>query len=152
MSMYDKIMEERKKVVLANDHGGLAARQLVITTLNDLGYEVVDLGVQSDASVDYPDIVEIAVKRYESEPFAFGVLLCGTGIGVSIAANRHAHIRCALPQNVMAAELSKQHNNANFLAFGARVQYAEGIDLMLRAYDRASFLAGRHTARVEKLS
>lgn len=106
-------------VVLANDHGAVELAKRLVGYLEKMGYTVNHLGVTSNDSVDYPDIAKEACLEYKKGEYEFGIVLCGTGIGISISANKVEGIRCALPpQNSYAAAMARRHNNANFIAFG----------------------------------
>ena len=119
------------KVVIANDHGAVELARKIIEHLEKRGVEVTYLGVDKEESVDYPDQAEKAVVEYRKGGYDFGIVLCGTGIGISISANKMKGIRCALVQDSYTAEKTKQHNNANFLAFGGRVKYPEPVRISL---------------------
>ncbi len=139
------------KVVVANDHGAVELTQTIVDHLIARGIIVHYLGVRANDSVDYPDIAKEACQRYNWGGFDFGILCCGTGIGISISANKINGIRCALPQNIFAATMAKEHNNANFIAFGGRIDYPQPVLQMLDAYIDATFQGGRHETRVEKI-
>ena len=139
------------KCVLANDHGGVELAAIVRKHLNERGIETVYLGTESHESVDYPDYAEKAVNEYRKGGYDFGILICGTGIGISISANKMRGIRCALPQTRYSAEMTKRHNNANFIAFGGRVEYPEPVTDILEAYIDATFEGGRHQGRIDKM-
>lgn len=139
------------KVVLANDHGAVELAGAVKRHLEEKGYEVVWLGVETADPVDYPDMAEAAVREFRKGGFEFGVVCCGTGIGISISANKMEGIRCALPQNVYAARMAREHNNANFIAFGGRIEYPCPVAAMLDAFAGAEFQGGRHERRVGKI-
>lgn len=139
------------KIVIANDHGAVALKQRIVAWLTAQGYEVVNLGVDVEERVDYPDQAELAVREYRKGGYDFGIVCCGTGIGISIAANKHKGIRCALIHDSYTARMAKEHNNANFVAFGGRVEYTEPVEQMLSVYINAQFEGGRHTQRVAKL-
>jgi ribose 5-phosphate isomerase B len=140
-----------KRVVVANDHGAVEIGKLIADHLRKKGYEVNHLGVFTEDSVDYPDMAAQACGEYLAGGYEFGVVCCGTGIGISISANKIDGIRCALPQNVFAAEMAKCHNNANFIAFGGRIDYCEPVLDMVDAFVDNSFEAGRHSRRVDKI-
>ena len=140
-----------EKVVLANDHGAVDLAAAIRKHLESRGFEVCHLGVFTEESVDYPDMAQKAVEEFRKGGYAFGVLCCGTGIGISVAANKMKGIRCALPQNIFAARMCREHNDANFIAFGGRIDYPEPPLAMLDAYIDASFQGGRHARRVEKM-
>lgn len=122
------------KVVVANDHGAVELSARIVKHLQDRGFEVNHLGVKEETSVDYPDMAKLAVEEYRKGGYEFGILCCGTGIGISIAANKFHGIRCALPQNCFASQMAKQHNNANFIAFGGRIDYSDDVLSMVDAY------------------
>jgi len=117
-----------------------------------LGHEIVDLGPDGTASVDYPDFGNKLADALATEPSAQGVAVCGTGIGISIALNRHSHIRAALVQDVTTATLTRLHNDANVIAFGDRVIGVETAKDALTAFLTTAFEGGRHQRRVEKLT
>jgi ribose 5-phosphate isomerase B len=140
------------KAVIANDHGAVEIKQRVLAHLEKRGFTVTDLGVGEGEGADYPDQALAACTEYLRGGYDFGVVCCGTGIGISIAANKIDGIRCALPQNIFAARMAREHNNANFLAFGGRIEYEEAVEDMLDAYIDSKFEAGtRHERRVEKI-
>jgi ribose 5-phosphate isomerase B len=140
-----------KKVVIANDHGAIEIKKEICEFLKSKGYEVKDMGLANDESADYPDMAELACNEYLKGGYEFGVVCCGTGIGISISANKIDGIRCALVQNCFASEMTKKHNNANFLAFGGRIDYPETITDMVNAFISCDFEGGRHERRVEKI-
>lgn len=139
------------KVVFACDHAGLPLKEAVIRHLKELGHEVVDEGCFTAERVDYPVMGEKAARKVASGECAMGVLICGTGIGISMAANRVRGVRAAVCSEPYSAELSRRHNNANMIAFGARV-VGEGLAYsILDAFFSAEFEGGRHAARVEQI-
>ncbi len=140
-----------KKVVLGADHGGYELKNRIGKYLESRGYEIIDMGVNSSDSVDYPDMAEKTALEFLKGGYEFGVVCCGTGIGISISANKVKGIRCALPQNIFAAKMSKEHNNANMIAFGGRIEYHESVEDMVEAYISAEFGGGRHDRRVQKI-
>lgn len=140
-----------RKVVIANDHGAVEIKEAILAHLRGRGFEVENLGVDGLDSVDYPDMAEKACRRFLEGGFEFGILCCGTGIGISIAANKIDGIRCALPQNSYAASMAREHNDANFIAFGGRIEYTEPLERMLDAYIDAEHQGGRHANRVKKM-
>jgi ribose 5-phosphate isomerase B len=140
-----------KKVVVANDHGAIELTLKLIAHLKELGYEVNHMGVASEESVDYPDMAQKACKEFLKGGYEFGMVNCGTGIGVSISANKVDGIRCALPQNIYAAEMAKEHNNANFISFGGRIDYSDDVVKMLDTFINTKFGGGRHSRRVDKI-
>ncbi len=138
-------------IVIGCDHGGFELKQDLIEYLQSIGKEVKDCGTYSTDSVDYPDIAEKTCKELLSGNYEFGILICGTGIGISMAANKIDGIRCALVGTEYAAEMTKRHNNANVLAFGGRVTGSELAKSILKAYMNAEYEGGRHQARIEKI-
>lgn len=139
------------KIYIASDHAGYEAKMQVKSILENMGVLVIDLGTDNAKnSVDYPDFAALVANSIKSND-EFGVLICGSGIGISIAANRFSHIRCALGHNATIARLSREHNDANVLCFGARVVGAEMIKDMVEVFFTTEFSGGRHQKRVEKL-
>lgn len=139
-------------VAVASDHGGIELKTLVCAELEKRGIRVLDLGTDTTDSVDYPDFalkLAEAMKRGEA---ARGVLICGTGIGISIAANRHTHIRAALVHDAFGARLSRQHNDANVLVLGGRTMGPEVAKDVLDIFLTTPFEGGRHERRVLKLA
>ncbi len=140
------------KVVIGIDHGALNIKQEIIDHLKQRGYEVTDVGVFTEESVDYPDKAVDAVQEYRKGGYDFGVVCCGTGIGISISASKMKGITCGLPQNSFAARMAREHNNVNFIAFGGRIEYPEPISKILDAFIDAEFADGRHSRRVKKMN
>ena len=140
------------KIAIASDHGGFALKQNVIMYLEAEGYEVSDLGCYSEESVDYPQFGRTcaqAVARHQADR---GIVICGSGIGISIAANKVKGIRCALCTSVEMAKLSRQHNDANMLAMGGRLtELPDALDIV-RAWLTTEFEGGRHERRVGQLN
>ena len=140
------------KVAIGADHAGYEEKENIKKTLDELGVEYVDLGTNSTESVDYPDFgkaVGEAVAKGEAEQ---GIVVCGSGIGISIAANKVKGIRAALAWNEETAQLARQHNDANVLAIGARTTPKDTIPNIVKAWFNAKFEGGRHAKRVEKIS
>ena len=139
------------KIAIACDHGGFKLKQAVIQELKRLGHEVEDFGTYNEESCDYPDYASKAAKAVASGECEKGVVICGTGIGVSITANKVKGIRCALCHDVYSAKKTRQHNDANMLAMGARV-IGEGLTLeIVDAFFTSEFEGGRHIRRIEKM-
>jgi ribose 5-phosphate isomerase B len=131
-----------KRIIIANDHGALKRKAEIIAYLEKKGYEIVDCGVNTEDSMDYPDKAIEACGRFIHEGiYDFGILLCTTGIGISITANKMPGIRCALPQNAWTAEMTRRHNNSNFIAFAGseKVDYPQPVTEILEAYMKAEF-------------
>lgn len=139
-----------EKIFIASDHAGFELKNELKTILSNLGHEVIDLGTNDGkTSVDYPDFAHLMAKNLASK--CYGVLICGTGIGISIAANRHQNIRCALCHDEFTARLAREHNDANVIAFGARVIGAGVAGEMLKVFFSTEFQGGRHERRVGKI-
>lgn len=141
----------RFTVAIASDHAGLELKRILSQELAASGHEVLDLGTNSPASVDYPDFADVLAAELLAGKARFGVLVCGTGIGISIAANRHRGIRAALCHDTTTARLSRQHNDANVMALGARTTGVEEAKDCLRVFLATEFEGGRHAGRVAKL-
>ena len=141
-----------QKVAIGSDHAGYELKEKLKEELAALGLEVVDQGTDSTESVDYPDFGEKVAQAIIAGEADMGVIICGSGIGISIAANRHKEIRAALCHNEETAKLSRQHNNANVLALGARVVDEATARQCIQAFFTTEFEGGRHEVRVAKLS
>ena len=139
------------KVAIGADHGGFDAKEKLVTYLKNKGYAVADMGTNSSESVDYPDFAEKVCQEILQQKADFGVLICGTGIGISIAANRHVGIRAALLYNDETAALARQHNNANIAVFGGRMMSVENMEKRLDIFLNTGFEGGRHLRRIEKI-
>lgn len=138
-------------VALGSDHAGVALKSVLIPVVEACGFTVLDLGTHGAASVDYPDYGAKVAQSILAGNAIFGIAICGSGIGISIAANRFHGVRAALCHSGLAAELSRRHNDANVLALGARlIGEAEAKESVERFLSTA-FEGGRHQARVEKL-
>lgn len=140
------------KIVIGADHGGYELKEAVGKLLLKDGYEVVDVGCNTADSVDYPDYASKAVEKITSGECELGVLICGTGIGMSIAANRDRRIRAANCHNSFTAQMSKEHNNANVLCLGARVLEADHALEILKVWLSSQFAGGRHQRRIAMFS
>jgi ribose 5-phosphate isomerase B len=138
-------------IVIANDHGAVELKLRLLSWLKNQGHLVTNLGMDSEERVDYPDMAEAAIDEFAKGGYDFGIVLCGTGIGISIAANRRKGIRCALIHDSFTARMAREHNDANFLAFGGRVSYSEEPESMIATFIDSSFQGGRHEQRVAKL-
>ena len=137
---------------LAADHGGFELKNLLAEKLAEWGYEPLDLGTYSTDSVDYPDMAAKMADAIKAGKAERGVLVCGTGIGISIAANRFPFIRAALIHDAFGARLCREHNNANVIVFGGRTTGIEVAYDCLNIFLNTQFAGGRHARRVEKLS
>ena len=134
-----------------SDHAGLALKLHLVAWLRDHGHEVDDLGTHEGTSTDYPDWAARVTGRVLSESGSFGLLVCGTGVGMSIAANRRPGIRAALCTDSFTARLTRAHNDANVLCLGARVVGVGLAEDILAAFVAGSFEGGRHAGRVQKI-
>lgn len=140
-------------IAVAADHGGFELKNVLIADLKAAGIPVLDLGTMSSESVDYPDYADAVAAALASGKASRGVLLCGTGIGMSMAANRHKGIRAALCRDVTEARLARQHNDANVLCLGGRTTGSEVARDCLRTFLATEFEGGgRHTRRIAKFS
>jgi ribose 5-phosphate isomerase B len=138
-------------VAIASDHAGVELKEKLKDEIKKLGLKFEDLGTEGTQSVDYPDYADALVKWIKAHEGNKGVLICGSGIGMSIAANRHKGIRAALVHNGMEAELARKHNNANVLCLGARTTDNMSAKAALKTFLNTAFEGGRHEKRVEKL-
>ncbi len=141
-----------QRIAIASDHAGVSLKAVLRADLEAAGREVVDLGPDGDGPVDYPDFAEAVAQAIESGQAGQGVLICGSGIGMSIAVNRSRAVRGALCHDAEEARLARSHNDANVLALGARRVSEETARRCLRAFLDTDFEGGRHAARVAKLS
>lgn len=140
-----------KKIIIACDHGAVPLKSEIISFLKANQLEVNDMGINTEDSVDYPDIAILACNEFKKGGYDFGILLCGTGIGISITANKIKGIRCALIHDLFTAEMAKAHNDANFIAFGGRVKYNVPVTQMIEKFMSTEFAGDRHLRRVEKM-
>ncbi|ODT98090.1 MAG: ribose 5-phosphate isomerase B [Rhodospirillales bacterium SCN 65-16] len=139
-------------IAVASDHAGFDLKEILKRDLQEAGHEVLDLGTNSTASVDYPDFGKAMGEVIASGKAARGVLVCGSGIGISIAANRNPKVRAVLAHDVTSARLSREHNDANVIAFGQRLIGVETAREALKVFLSTEWAGGRHAGRVEKLS
>ena len=140
------------RIALASDHAAVALKEELAQWLRDQGHDVTDLGPDTADSVDYPDYGFKLADHVASGVAEFGVALCGSGIGISIAVNRNPGCRCALVSDGLSARLSRQHNNANVIAMGARLIGIDAAKDCLAAFLATPFEGGRHERRVAKLT
>lgn len=138
-------------IAFASDHAGYPLKELLKAEAERLGHRVLDLGTEGPESVDYPDYGSAAAAAVAEGRARWGVICCGTGIGISIAANRNPAVRAALCHDATTARLSREHNDANVLALGARIVGEEVARECLSVFISTAFAAGRHTPRVAKL-
>lgn len=139
-------------IVIAADHGGYVLKGVIAQFLKERGHDVTDMGTSSSDSVDYPDYAQKAAEKIVDRTAECGILVCGTGIGMSIAANRHMAVRAAVCFDENTAALSKEHNNANILCLGARVLSEEKALAMVKIWLETEFAGGRHQTRINKFS
>ena len=139
------------KIAFACDHGGLELKNSLIQYLSQQGYEIEDFGTYTKDSCDYPDFAHKAAQAVQDGVCQRGIVVCTTGIGVSMVANRHKGVRCALCSNADQAELTRKHNNANMIAFGQRYITFDMAKLMVDVFLKTEFEGGRHVRRVEKI-
>jgi ribose 5-phosphate isomerase B len=141
-----------KRIAIASDHAGFEFKSILKKDLETMGYEAIDLGTDGLDSVDYPDFAERMAEAVADGRVAWGVLVCGTGIGISIAANRHRELRAALCHEPVSARLARAHNDANVLVLGARTTGIEVARDCLKVFLATAFEGGRHERRVAKLA
>lgn len=139
------------KIAIAADHGGFALKQKLIEAFTPKGYQFDDLGTNSEESVDYPDYAEKVCRALLAHKADLGILVCGSGIGISIAANRHKGIRAALLYSDEVAALARKHNNANIAVFGGRTMAEDDVLRRMQIFLNTEFEGGRHIRRIEKL-
>jgi ribose 5-phosphate isomerase B len=139
-------------IAIASDHAGFDLKEMLKQELQATGHRIVDLGTDSTASVDYPDFGAAVAGAIRDGRAQRGVLVCGTGIGIAIAANREPSVRAAVVHDLTSARLARQHNDANVIALGARLIGPEVARDCLRAFLETPFEGGRHVPRVAKLS
>ena len=141
------------KIVIGCDHGGFDYKDRIVALLKSLGHEVIDVGTNDGTtSVDYPDYAEAAAKEIVEGRAERGILICGTGIGISIAANKVKGIRCAVVHDHYTAQMTRMHNDANMIAFGARVIGIEVAYDIVKTFLTTDFEGGRHAVRVAKIA
>lgn len=139
------------KIAFANDHAATAERDALIEKIRSLGHEVIDLGTAENVSVDYPDYAASAAKELVHGRVDRAVLVCGSGIGMCMTANKFPHVRCALATDLYGAEMSRRHNNANCLALRSREQSEALNEQILETWLTTPFDGNRHERRVEKI-
>jgi ribose 5-phosphate isomerase B len=144
-------MSEPASIAVGCDHGGFRLKEAVLEEIADLGYLLKDLGTDSADSVDYPDFAHPVAELVASGQVALGILICGTGIGMSIAANKHPGIRASLCGDTFSARMTRAHNDANILCLGERVIGPGLARDIVRAFLTTEFEGGRHSRRVQKI-
>ena len=140
-----------KNVVIASDHAGFELKEVIKKYLIKNRKKVLDLGTTNNNSVDYPDYAHLLSKKIKNSRSLFGVLICGSGIGMSIVANRHKNIRAALCNNIISAKLSRKHNNANVISLGSRIIKKKEALKCVKEFLKTNFEGGRHLRRVKKI-
>ncbi|HPF46413.1 MAG: ribose 5-phosphate isomerase B [Alphaproteobacteria bacterium] len=139
-------------IAIASDHGGYDLKEILKTELEHLGYAILDLGCYNKDSVDYPDYADKMAAALLNKSAERGVLICGSGIGISIAANRHRHVRAALVHDGLTSQLSRHHNNANVIVLGGRTTGVDVAKDCLKIFLETDFDGGRHQRRIELMS
>lgn len=139
------------KIALGNDHAAVEMKEIVKSYLEEKGYEVLNLGTDTHDSVDYPDYGAAVGRAVVNGDANFGIAICGSGVGISIAANKVKGVRAVCCSEPYSARMSRQHNNANVLCFGARVVGPEMAKMIIDEFLSAEFLGGRHEMRVNKI-
>jgi len=140
------------RIAIASDHAAVELKSMLADWLREAGHDVLDLGTNGSASVDYPDFGHAVGAALADGRVEHGVVLCGSGVGISIAANRNPACRCALVSEPLSARLARQHNDANAIAMGARLIGPEMAKACLEAFLSTDFEGGRHQHRIDKLS
>ena len=138
-------------IAIGADHGGFSLKEIIKEDLVKKGYEVKDFGTYSKDSVDYPDIAKEVTSSVNSNESEFGILVCGTGIGMSMAANKVSGIRAAVVSDVFSARATKEHNNANIICLGERVVGPGLALLIVEEYMKSEYQGGRHQTRIDKI-
>ena len=149
MERYRKAKPE--KVILASDHAGFKLKEEIKKFLIKKRKKVLDLGTKNTSSVDYPDYAHLLSKKMKKSENQFGILICGTGIGMSMAANKHKNIRAALCYDTKSTKLSRQHNNANVMTIGARLIKKNIALRCVSTFLETDFNRGRHLRRIKKI-
>ena len=139
-------------IIVGSDHGGLHLKTALKSYLNRRGFQLIDAGTDNDASVDYPDFGEKVAEAVVNGDAELGILICGTGIGMSIAANKIPGIRAALVTDAFMARMAKEHNNANVLVLGGRVLDEQKACELVGAWLDGTFEGGRHQSRLDKIT
>ena len=139
------------KVAIASDHRGYHLKEKVMSLLRAKGHEVIDEGPSGDASVDYPDFAALVAKKVSSGEVERGILICGTGIGMAISANKFANIRAAACADEVTAELSRRHNDLNVLCLSGDLLSSRSMERVVEIWIDTEFEGGRHQRRVEKI-
>src|SRR5437879_5926159 len=152
METSGKSLAERPRIALGADHAGFQAKENIKKYLQSTGYIVSDEGTWSEGSVDYPDFAIRVARRVQQGQYDLGILVCGTGIGMAMAANKIGGVRAAVAHDALTARMSREHNDANVLAMGARVLNEHQIIEVAESFLSAQFAGGRHQRRIDKIS
>ena len=152
MESSGKSPAEKSRIALGADHAGFQAKESIRKYLESAGYTVSDAGTWSEDSVDYPDFAVEVGRRVQQGQADLGILVCGTGIGMAMAANKIGGVRAAVAHDALTARMSREHNDANVLALGARVLSEHQIIEVVASFLGAQFAGGRHQRRVDKIS
>lgn len=139
------------KIAIASDHAGLEMKNFIGNVLKETQHDISDLGTNDTQSVDYPDFADKLAAAVLNKQADLGILVCGTGIGISIRANRHKGIRAAVLYSDEVAEMAKRHNNANVIVFGGRTMAKEDVEKRIRIFLDTEFEGGRHQRRIDML-
>jgi ribose 5-phosphate isomerase B len=142
----------KPRIAIGSDHAGFPIKETIRKYLEEAGYAVDDQGTSSEESVDYPDYGKAVGERVASKKADVGIAVCGSGIGISIAANKVPGIRAALAHDVMTARLAREHNDANVLALGGRIVTGEAALEMVQTFLTTAYLGGRHQRRLDKIT
>ena len=142
---------ETKKIILASDHAGFELKETIKRFLIKKRKKVLDLGTKNTNSVDYPDFAHILSKKMKKDDNKIGILVCGSGIGMNMAANKHKNIRAALCYDIKSTKLSRQHNDANVMTIGSRLTKKNVALKCVNVFIKTSFKGGRHLRRVKKI-
>ena len=150
-----ELIEQKEKIVkvaIGSDHGGFALKEVVLAYLTELGHDIQDVGCFVDKSVDYPEFADLVCELIVKGEADKGILICGTGIGMSVAANKHSGIRAALCSEQYTARMSREHNDANILCMGERVTGSGVAEEIVRTWLSTPFEGGRHQRRIQLFS
>jgi len=140
------------KLAIASDHVGVELRLIIVDYLEELNHEVIDLGPQSTKRTDYPKYGKGVALEVVNKKVDAGILICGTGVGISLSANKVKGVRAVVCSEPYSAQLSKQHNNTNILAFGSRVVGSELAKMIVKSWLETEFEGGRHSKRIDMIS
>src|SRR5689334_19888965 len=142
----------KPRIAIGSDHAGFSVKEIIRKYLESTGYTVNDMGTSSEESVDYPDYGKAVAERVISKQADLGIAVCGSGIGISIAANKVPGVRAALAHDVNTARLAREHNDANILALGGRIVTGEAAIAMVQVFLTTAYLGGRHQRRLDKIT